>query len=52
MATQPQVAVVLLNYNGKHWLQQFLSSVLATQYANLTVVVADNASTDGSADWL
>lgn len=52
MMTVPRVAVVLLNYNGKHWLQQFLKGVLATDYSNLEVIVADNASTDGSLTWL
>ena len=52
MTTQPQVAVVLLNYNGKHWLQRFLGNVMATDYPALEVVVADNASTDGSVEWL
>lgn len=46
--SQPTVAVVILNYNGKHHLQTFLPSVLASRYAGLRVVVADNASTDGS----
>ncbi len=52
MLTMPQVAVVLLNYNGKHWLQQFLSAVLTTHYDNMEVIVADNASNDGSLTWL
>ena len=41
------VAIVILNYNGKALLEQFLPSVLEhSQQA--TVYVADNASTDGS----
>ncbi len=44
----PKVAVVILNWNGRPFLQRFLPSVLATRYANLEVVVADNASTDDS----
>jgi len=44
----PSVAVVILNWNGKHHLQQFLPSVLASTYPNMQVVVADNASTDDS----
>ncbi|MCA6473874.1 MAG: glycosyltransferase family 2 protein, partial [Chitinophagaceae bacterium] len=52
MLTTPKVAVVLLNYNGQHWLQQFLPGVLATDYSALEVIVADNASTDDSIQWL
>lgn len=48
MQTQPAVAVVILNWNGKNFLQQFLPSVLASTYKNLRVIVADNASTDES----
>lgn len=48
----PSVAVVILNYNTRGQLQQFLPGVLATDCDNFSVIVADNASTDGSADWL
>jgi GT2 family glycosyltransferase len=48
----PSVAVVILNYNTRGQLQQFLPGVLATSYDNLQVVVADNGSNDGSADWV
>ncbi|QEC54572.1 glycosyltransferase family 2 protein [Flavisolibacter ginsenosidimutans] len=50
--SQPSVAIVILNWNGKHYLQQFLPSVLATAYANLRIVVADNNSTDDSVAFL
>ncbi len=48
----PSVAIVILNWNGKHYLEQFLPSVFATSYANCRLVVADNASTDGSLDFI
>ena len=44
----PLVAVVILNWNGKHFLEKYLSGVLASTYQNKKVVVADNASTDDS----
>jgi GT2 family glycosyltransferase len=44
----PSVAIVILNWNGKHYLQQFLPSVLATQYSNYKIVIADNCSGDDS----
>jgi GT2 family glycosyltransferase len=49
---QPSVAIVILNWNGKHHLEQFLPSVLATNYSNYRVIVADNGSTDDSIDFL
>jgi GT2 family glycosyltransferase len=44
----PKVAVVILNWNGKKFLQQFLPSVLAATYSNYEVIVADNGSNDDS----
>lgn len=46
------VAVVILNFNGKAYLEKFLSSVLRSTYDNLQIIVADNGSSDGSLDWL
>lgn len=43
-----KVAVVILNWNGIHFLQKFLPSVVASNYSNLDIYVADNASTDES----
>ena len=45
---QPLVALVILNWNGRHHLEQFLPSVLLSGYPALQVIVADNASTDDS----
>lgn len=44
----PSVAVVILNWNGKSFLTKFLPSVCATDYPDLKVYMADNASTDES----
>jgi len=51
-ASLPLVAVVILNWNGRKFLEQFMPSVLASTYKNLKIVVADNASTDDSVVWL
>jgi GT2 family glycosyltransferase len=46
-----EVAVVILNYNGKKFLQQFLPSVI--QFSKgAKIVVADNGSTDGSSNFI
>ena len=48
-----RVAVVILNYNGKKFLEEFLPNVIANTNAELAdIVVADNASTDGSVDFM
>jgi GT2 family glycosyltransferase len=44
----PSVAIVILNWNGKYFLQQFLPSVVASLYENFSIVIADNASDDDS----
>jgi GT2 family glycosyltransferase len=46
-----EVAIVILNYNGKHFLQQFLPSVIQFS-ADAIIIVADNGSADGSADFV
>ncbi|GAA4436915.1 glycosyltransferase family 2 protein [Ravibacter arvi] len=46
-----KVAIVILNYNGRAFLQKFLPTVL--RYSEgFEVWVADNASTDQSLEWL
>jgi GT2 family glycosyltransferase len=46
-----RTAVVILNWNGKRFLEQFLPSVV-THSQTVQIVVADNASTDDSVSFL
>ncbi len=46
--TEPSVAAVVLNYNGKDLTLETVESLLAMTYPACRVVVVDNASTDGS----
>lgn len=46
--TASRVAVMILNYNGKHLLETCLDSVFKTNYSSFDVYVIDNGSTDGS----
>jgi hypothetical protein len=48
----PSVAIVILNWNGRHYLQQFLPSVYASGYPGLRIIIADNGSTDDSLEFL
>jgi GT2 family glycosyltransferase len=48
----PFVSIVILNWNGRHFLQQFLPSVLASTWSDKEIVVIDNASTDDSIGFL
>ena len=49
-----KVAIVILNWNGQKLLKQFLPSVLKhTPISDVyKIIVADNASTDASVDYL
>ena len=46
-----KVAIVILNWNGRKMMEQYLPSVIAHSQG-ATIYVADNASTDGSLEWL
>lgn len=48
----PDVAVVIPTRNRRAWLAQTLGSVLAQQEVAVEVVVVDEASSDGTAEWL
>lgn len=49
---QPEVAVVILNYNGKPYLERFLPFLQRSSYPNFKIYVADNGSTDDSIPFL
>jgi GT2 family glycosyltransferase len=42
------VSIIIVNYNGEHFLTRCLDSVLKTSYSDFEVIVVDNGSTDGS----
>lgn len=47
-----QTAVVILNWNGSSFLKKFLPSVLSCTDPTISIIVADNASTDNSVELL
>ena len=46
------VSIIILNYNGKHFLQKCLNSVLCQSYENFEIILVDNNSTDGSIEFV
>ncbi|MBI4212694.1 MAG: glycosyltransferase [Chloroflexi bacterium] len=46
----PPVAVVVVNWNGRRYLESCLAALSRQTYPNLQVVLVDNGSTDGSAE--
>jgi GT2 family glycosyltransferase len=51
-AEHDDVAVVILNWNGLRFLQQFLPAVVKHTPEHVAIWIADNGSTDGSIDWV
>lgn len=49
---QPLVSVVIPHWNGVEVLSECLESLSETKYPNIEIIVVDNASTDGSPDWV
>lgn len=52
MSDYPLVILAVINSNGKEWLQNCLSSIATTDYPNFKVIIIDNASKDGSAQFI
>ncbi|MFQ5569980.1 MAG: glycosyltransferase family 2 protein [Rhodothermales bacterium] len=50
--SSPRVSIIIVTWNALPLLQRCLPSVVATDYPNLEIIIADNASTDDSADWV
>ncbi len=48
----PKVSIIILNYNGKHFLGDCISSVLKQSFKDYEILVVDNNSIDGSVDYL
>ncbi|MGB8194075.1 MAG: glycosyltransferase family 2 protein [Chitinophagaceae bacterium] len=48
----PEVAIVILNWNNRAFLERFLPSVINTTYLNARIYIADNASTDDSIEFV
>ncbi len=44
----PKIAVIIINWNGKHLLEECLDSVESQDYENYKVVFVDNGSADDS----
>jgi GT2 family glycosyltransferase len=47
-----KIAVVILNWNGRKFLEEFLPQVIKFSKNQAEVIIADNASSDGSIEFL
>jgi len=50
MINSVKTAVIIVNYNGKNFLDHCLDSLRCQTFSHFQIVVVDNASDDGSAD--
>lgn len=48
----PKVSIVILNFNTQNFLEKFVPYLKKTNYDNFEIIVADNASTDNSVEFL
>ena len=48
MKNLPLISTVILNWNGKDYLDHCIRSVKEQTYPNMEIILVDNASTDGS----
>jgi len=48
----PLVSIAIITYNQKEYLKECIESVLAQDYENIEIVVADDCSTDGTQEML
>lgn len=52
MMSPPTVTIIILNWNGKFLTEECLRSVQAIRYNALKIMMVDNASSDGSIEYL
>lgn len=52
ISQKPLVSVIVLNWNGKKFLERCISSLLRQTYSNYKIVFVDNDSTDGSVEFV
>lgn len=45
-------SIIIVTWNALEHLKNFLPSVIATDYPDFEIIIADNASVDGSKEWI
>ncbi|MDZ7719486.1 MAG: glycosyltransferase family 2 protein [Balneolaceae bacterium] len=46
------VSIIIVTWNALNHLRKFLPSVAATNYTNFEIIIANNASDDGTVNWV
>jgi len=48
----PLVSIIIVTWNGKKYLRECISSLLNQSYSNFEIIMVDNASSDGSVEFV
>jgi len=48
----PLVSVIIPTFNRRQWIGECLDSVLNQTYPNIEIIVVDDASSDGTVEWI
>ncbi len=51
-AVQHSFSIIIVTWNALKHLQKFLPSVVATDYSDFEILIANNASDDGTVEWI
>ncbi|HLM01405.1 MAG TPA: glycosyltransferase family A protein [Pyrinomonadaceae bacterium] len=52
LSPQPLVSVIIPTFNRRQWIGECLDSVLKQTYRNVEIIVVDDCSSDGTAEWI
>jgi len=47
---QPLVSIIVVNFNGRRFLEKCFSSIMSQTYPSLELIFVDNGSKDGSVE--
>ena len=48
----PEMSVIVLNWNGKHFLETCLTALRRQTFRDFETILVDNGSTDGSTEYV
>jgi GT2 family glycosyltransferase len=48
----PLVSIIIVNWNGRKWLEKCLNSLFLQAYKNFEIICVDNASSDDSVSYM
>jgi glycosyltransferase involved in cell wall biosynthesis len=52
MSSPPSITVLLSTYNDAHFLPEAINSIFTQSFPDFELLIIDDGSTDGTADWL